>query len=661
MKFEFTARKRGDGEEYFPIKEHGLMVGIQEKGGNGTPDNPILFQIKITNTNQAGWYGVIHCSMSFEKKKPLFFLPGFMYGTNRGDAPMSRFREFPHLREGENRRPASGWWMVRGDHLSHPVAMVFQNGRLFGFSASPYFIKQQEKKVQWAAGEDGEFIQYSGFTCSIQDGYIGYTLGYENAPWLFVQSQDVRERLPLAENCFELSAGESVFFSIKVYDFAAEDERAVHQVIEKVYQEYHEKPRKAAQIDETINDLAGAISEYAWIEKEKLYAGIVYLHSDQTIEHVKIPSIAWTNGLVVAIPMLMSAFRLGNSLMRNQALACIQHIVDHSLNLRTNLPYEAYCEAQWNNRGWWYDYLHNPGHTSYVTGQALYFLLKAYDFEKNHYNVEHNDWVDFIKKVAAALEKTKNAEDEYPYIISENSGIGIEYDSFCGAWILAALAYYCYLFHDKEMFKGLIKSEEHYYDAFVKKLQCYGGPLDTEKAIDSEGILAYIRAVRLLHMITGRDMYLNHLRDALCYEFSFKFCYNSPVKVPPLSRIGWSSCGGSITSVANPHIHPMSSTVTDEMLYYIRHRRDAYIESRLKDVIGWGLQCHNRFDGEFDYGLKGWMSERFCHCEGLLAQKYSDGSFASTWFALMPWAGSSILEGLTGDCWEEFRARTDIL
>lgn len=41
MKFEFTARKRGDGEEYFPIKEHGLMVGIQEKGGNGTPDNPM--------------------------------------------------------------------------------------------------------------------------------------------------------------------------------------------------------------------------------------------------------------------------------------------------------------------------------------------------------------------------------------------------------------------------------------------------------------------------------------------------------------------------------------------------------------------------------------------------------------------------------------------
>lgn len=95
--------------------------------------------------------------------------------------------------------------------------------------------------------------------------------------------------------------------------------------------------------------------------------------------------------------------------------------------------------------------------------------------------MEHNDWVAFIKKVAAALEKTKNAEDEYPYIISENSGIGIEYDSFCGAWILAALAYYCYLFHDKEMFKGLIKSEEHYYDAFVKSCSVMGALLIQRK------------------------------------------------------------------------------------------------------------------------------------------------------------------------------------
>lgn len=46
------------------------------------------------------------------------------------------------------------------------------------------------------------------------------------------------------------------------------------------------------------------------------------------------------------------------------------------------------------------------------------------------------------------------------------------------------------------------------------------------------------------------------------------------------------------------------------------------------------------------------MSERFCHSEGLVKERYPDGSLASTWFALMPWACGSILEGLTGEAWD---------
>ena len=40
------------------------------------------------------------------------------------------------------------------------------------------------------------------------------------------------------------------------------------------------------------------------------------------------------------------------------------------------------------------------------------------------------------------------------------------------------------------------------------------------------------------------------------------------------------------------------------------------------------------------------MSERFCYGQGLLVERYPDGSPASTWFALMPWAACSVLEGL---------------
>ena len=190
------------------------------------------------------------------------------------------------------------------------------------------------------------------------------------------------------------------------------------------------------------------------------------------------------------------------------------------------------------------------------------------------------------------------------------------------------------------------------YEEYVKKCICYGGPLDISKGVDSEGILAYIRAVMLLHMITKEDIYLEHLKDAIEYEFTFKFCYNSPVSIPPLSKTGWSSCGGSVTSVVNPHIHPMSSTVVDEMMYYVSQTDDKYIKSRINDVIMWGCQTYNYFDGEYDYGKKGWMSERYCYSQGLLTEKYEDGSPASTWFALMPWAGASIIEGMTGDAWK---------
>ena len=80
------------------------------------------------------------------------------------------------------------------------------------------------------------------------------------------------------------------------------------------------------------------------------------------------------------------------------------------------------------------------------------------------------------------------------------------------------------------------RSEVHYYDAFIRRAECYGGPPDTSKAVDSEGVLAYIRVARLLHELTGKAVYLDHLRDALCYEYSFKFCYTVPPRLVELRR-----------------------------------------------------------------------------------------------------------------------------
>ena len=99
--------------------------------------------------------------------------------------------------------------MVRADRLSHPAAFLLDGGRWYGLSAAPYFVRQNGVLQPWQPGRAGTFAQFAGFTCSLNTGSVGYTLGYENAPWLFVQSHNIKPRAPMGENCLTLAAGES--------------------------------------------------------------------------------------------------------------------------------------------------------------------------------------------------------------------------------------------------------------------------------------------------------------------------------------------------------------------------------------------------------------------------------------------------------------------
>ncbi|MEC0168563.1 hypothetical protein [Paenibacillus graminis] len=654
MELIITARNKfQEDTEYTGLNGHGLQASVEITGGTGSAKQPFQAGVRITNLCRTAWSGVIHVELPFAKVNPRFFLPAFMYGRNRGEAPQNVPNEFPRLREGNPARPSSPWWMVRSDRLSHPAALVYDTGKIYGLCASPYFIRRGGVKSQWKPDQPGEFYQYGGYSCSLGKGTVGYTLGYENAPLLFIKSRLVKERAPLDENCFELAAAESVEFTLDLYEYEAGSELGINAALEDIYYRYHQPPRQGSDIRTAAADLSKAIYQYAWLPEERNYSTFVYEDKETGgYRYNKIISISWTDGLPVAAPVLMAALRLGDEPMRRQAISCIQNIIDNSLNPASGLPYEAYQHGKWSIYGWWFDGMRTPGHSAYLCAQALFYIMKAYEFEKRIKNCLHEDWMVFVKKVLLVLEKSKNSDDEYPAILSERTGSGLEYDSFSGTWCMAATAYYSWLTGDRTHQDSLKRSEKHYYETYVKRMECYGAPLDADKAVDSEGILAYIKAVRYLHAVTGDELYLDHMRDAIGYEFTFKFAYNSPVKVPPLSTVGWSSCGGSVTSVANPHIHPMSSNLVDELYYFVQQRKDPYVRQRMLDTIGWGCQTYNRYDREFDHGKTGWMSERFCHSEGLVTESYGDGSPASTWFCLMPWASGSIIEGLVGDYWD---------
>lgn len=649
-----TARSLRDAEVYSPLEQHGLTAALRTLDGDGSAHSPWAEEITLTNEAGESWQGVVRIALRTGLEQPRFFLPGFLYGTNRGDAPLFTDSQTPRLRW-EEEFPAYRWWMVRSDRLSHPCAFVYGGGRLEGLCASPYLIRTQAGRRGWLPGITGSFDQYAGFGCSLVGSEVSYTLGYENAPWLFVDSHKYFPRAPLGDNCLTLQAGESLRFVVHRFSLPAADERTLHHALKWVYAAFHEPPRRRSTIAESVDAMATAIARDAWLPQKSSYACFVFDKGDH-FEYRELPSISWTNGLSTATPMLGCAHRLMREDIRKQALCCIDHIVECSLNPRSGLPYM--CEKEnghWDNNGWWSHKQPVPGHAAYLVGQSCYLILKAYQLEKQH-GCEHADWLRFVKEVLTVTQRSRNSDGEYPYVLSEKTGAGLCYDSLSGSWLMTAAAYYAALTGETEWLGDLLESESYYHRAFVVPQECYGGPLDIDKQIDSEGVLAYIRGVRWLHALTGEEKLLDHLRDALHYEYTFKFCYNSPVKVPPLSRVGWSSCGGSITSVTNPHVHPMSSSVLDEMYYYLDRREDAYIQNRLSDTLLWSCQCHNTCDRELDYGLTGWMSERYCHSEGLLTEHYPDGSPASTWFALMPWGCGSILEGLTGEAWDRTQA-----
>ena len=660
----FEARRAGSPEKYNTAESEGIDVSVVEKSkvafdGLNSADGGIeCLKLSFKNIKDTVFEGVIHIKAVRECKAPKVFMPGYMYGSNRAEAPSTGRKAFPRLKKEPKGMPESDFFMTRSDRLAEPVSLVYDEGRVFGIAAAPYLVGEDGNYTQSDMKRpvaQEQFYRFCGFSCGLINGkdgalgaYAGYTLGYENAPWLFVQTATVRERTPLkAGNSITLGVGESKTFTVFIYDYKAHDERGVHSAIEHAYYAFRQPPRTIDGMTpkRAVSLLSAAIRDEAWLKDEHMYTGFVYDRPGGAFEN-KIGSLTWTNGLSVAVPMLMAALKLKDGTARKQSLSFIDEVLSHALNPSSGLLYDAVKDGAWSVRGWWYDGMHTGGHCGYLNGQAVYYILKAYLYEKRELGAEHDEWRSFAKRVIDRFEREKNTDGEYPFSMSEKTGAGLEYDSMGGAWCLAATAMYTYISKDTGYLEGMKKSEEHYFETFVQKAECYGGPLDTDKAVDDEGILAYIRAVRLLHEITGDDKYLERLRDAILYEVSFKLGYNTPVMVEPLKSIGWSSSGGSITSTANPHIHPMSSTIVEEMKYCADLTQDRYIEDRSNDTIGWGLQTFNTYDKEYGYGKPGWMSERFCFCEGLLTEKWPDGSPASTWFALMPWASASIIEGL---------------
>ena len=113
MDLRLAARAKGGPETYEPLSRHSLRVEVNR------PESGDPAEVKIRITADSGFSGIIRIALCAESPDPSarFFLPGFMFGTNRGGAPLVTDSKTPRLRM-DGGFPASPWWMVRSVRLA---------------------------------------------------------------------------------------------------------------------------------------------------------------------------------------------------------------------------------------------------------------------------------------------------------------------------------------------------------------------------------------------------------------------------------------------------------------------------------------------------------------------------------------------------------------
>jgi hypothetical protein len=81
----------------------------------------------------------------------------------------------------------------------------------------------------------------------------------------------------------------------------------------------------------------------------------------------------------------------------------------------------------------------------------------------------------------------------------------------------------------------------------------------------------------------------------------------------------------------------MGSSILGSIAYAEKTTGDAYFAQRYEDTLKWTLTVYLHYDGDYDWGKKGLINERFCYTDSLLAERYPDGSPSSTWFCAHSW------------------------
>lgn len=562
-------------------------------------------------------------------------IPANIHGDN--NAQHVRPGEFPCL-TGANPayKNCSPLWEFRADRASHPVSILCCDSGAVGVSIDPYSTCEQ--------AEEG-FIR-NGVFAALPDS-CGVSLGYGNDPLTFFNKNSF---LPATQHLARQASAAGMIFA-----FRGQDRRQAHKIIRALYQQLHQTPTHQKTLQQALAGLAESFATVNFDPRLQQYTNRkCQVPTDTELKPWRaIVEIGWTGGSMLAYPLILAERILPSQKLPKTGWRIFNEICsgfnevsgfinDTTINRFTQNRPQGWNESEIN--GWWSGFLPQTrdNHCAYTNGHAAYYLLRTLWITKQ----SNNTWLRTALRVLDTVIELQRDDGALGYVFSSRSRQVVDWDGFAGVWFVAAMPY-AWKFTEQQTYLDAASRAMDYYRCFVRNLACWGAPMDTCKSVDSEGNLGFMRAARLLHEMTQQPRYLEMLIDSAHYEYLWRYGFRTRPQCPPLKGSNWNSCGGSITSVSNPHIHPMSVVATDDLEYLARISGDVYHQTRAEDGLAWIMNTLELYPEVMGYGRYGVLSERTCPSDGLLSERYADtGLPASTWWSYNAWAAGSAMEAI---------------
>ena len=564
-----------------------------------------------------------------EGDRPYHLIPCCIYGDNNFRSH-HKADEYPILTDDMPEAVfTSPYWEFRADRAALPVSILFTEQKLGAISIDPYDRNTSHQLIR-----NGVFSELPN--------RFGVTLGYANLPGTF---RNKRDFMPSTQQCVKKTRTSGYIFHFE--GGAA----AVKEVLAFLYAKYREIPTFQNSLKNAAQAIVDSFVEQNYSTEFGHYTNQkAYLPSSPNLEPWRgVYEIAWTGGVILGYPF-MKAERLlhlpKNYFDKAKSGYVLFDEVADNINPETGMFFDLAHELNGSKiNGWWTGLFVKDLHCAYTNGEATYYLFKQLNEMKSRGETIPLKWEKSALTAANTFLKLQREDGNCGYTFLTDRAEVADWDGFAGCWIGSAFAEAAVYTKDDKFLIAARKAAD-YYHRFIASFYACGSPMDTWKSPEQEGNLGFMRLARTLYQYTNDPKYLDMMEDSATYEYTWRYGFKAIPEIPPLQGSTWNSCGGSVTSVSNPHIHPMGLLITGDLYYLAEKTGNILHRKRADDGVAWAMNCLEMYPGTTGYGRYGVTTERYCPSDGLTIENYDDGRTSSMWFSYNAWAAGNMLEGL---------------